>query len=328
MKIAKQVVCFLLALCLCAVIPLSAGAQEDATPYIQRMIQYYLHYQAAAETEIETLLGYIESVDPGQGTLWRGIMEDWRWSNEEMPVYRDVLPDGLPQDDSLCIVVLGYGLRADGSMKEELVDRLVVALASALKYPNAFICVTGGPTASGTNDTEGGQMSRWLMDKGVDPGRILVEERSLSTHENAQNVFALLRSNVPQVDSVAIVSSDYHIPWGVSMFTTMSNYTSYYHGDIIRVVGNAANSTENNTGTLYSQAIGISVLTNTPFDGSAVPAMYTQRETMETTTLPTAEPVVEVEEKGNTWMIFPAVMIGLAVVILLIPTKRKEKKKV
>lgn len=325
MKFVKTLLCLLLCLCLTAALPLSAAAQEDVTPYIQRMIQYYLHYQQDAEAEIETLLNYIESVDPGQGTLWREIMADWRWNNEEMPVYRDVLPDGLPQDDSLCIVILGYGLNDDGSMREELVDRLVVGLASALKYPNAYVCVTGGPTADNTDDTEAGQMSRWLMDKGLEPGRILVEDRSLSTTDNARNVFNLLQANVPQVDSIAVVSSDYHIPWGVSMFTTLSSYVSYYTGNAIEVVGNAANTTTNDTGTLYSQAWGISVLTDTPFNGDAVPAMYATETTVET--LPQAESVVDVEKEDHNWMVVPALLLGLALVILLIPTKKRVRKK-
>lgn len=325
MKLIKTLICLLLSLCLTVSLPLCVGAREDVTPYIQRMIQYYLHYQQDADEEIETLLGYIESVDPGQGVLWRGIMEDWRWSNEEMVVNRDVLPDGLPQDDSLCIVILGYGLRNDGSMKEELVDRLVVGLASALKYPNAYVCVTGGPTAGNTRDTEAGQMSRWLMDKGLEPGRILVEDRSLSTAENALKVVSLLRSNVPQVDSIAVVSSDYHIPWGVSLFTTVSNYVSYYEGDSIRVVGNAANTTGNAMDTLYSQALGISVIMNVSFDGTAVPAMYATETTVET--LRTAEPQVAVEETDNSWMAVPTVLLGLAVVVLLIPTKKRGRKK-
>ena len=325
MKFVKRLICVLLGLCLGVVFPLSAGAQEDVTPYIQRMIQYYLHYQEQADAEIETLLDYIASVDPGQGTLWRAIMDDWRWNNENMTVNRDVLPDGLPQDDSLCIVILGYGLRSDGSMKEELIDRLVVGLASALKYPNAYVCVTGGPTASNTNDTEAGQMSRWLMDKGLEPGRILVEDRSLSTTENARNVYSLLCSRFPQVTSVAVVSSDYHIPWGVSMFTTVSHYESYHGGSAIRVVGNAANTTGNTTDTLYSQAWGISIITDMPFNGDAVPAMYATETTVET--LLRAEPQVEVEEADNRWMVGPAALLGLAVVILLVPTKQKGKKK-
>ena len=324
MKWMKRLVCLLLCLCLTAVLPMSVGAQEDVTPYIQRMIQYYLHYQQAADAEIETLLHYIESADPGQGALWRGIMEDWCWSNEEMPVNREVLPDGLPQDDSLCIVILGYGLHADGSMKEELIDRLVVGLASALKYPNAYVCVTGGATADNTNDTEAGQMASWLLDKGLEPGRILVEDRSYSTTENAQRVLNLLRANVPQVSAIAVVSSDYHIPWGVSLFTTMCRYLSYYEGKNIRVVGNAANTTGKTMDTLYSQAWGISIITDTPFDGNAVPAMYATETTVET--LPPAEPQVVVEERDNRRMIVPAVLLGLAAMVLLIPVKKRGRK--
>lgn len=325
MNFVKRLVCVLLVLCLCAVLPLSAGAAEAVTPYIQRMIQYYLHYQQDAEAEIEALLDYIESADPGQGTLWRSIMEDWRWCNEEMQVNRDVLPDGLPQDDSLCIVILGYGLNNDGSMKEELIDRLVVGLASALKYPNALVCVTGGRTADNTNDTEAGQMAAWLMDKGLEPDRILLEERSLSTAENARNVLLLLRGRVPQVDSIAVISSDYHIPWGVSMFTTEANYKAYHTGHTIKVVGNAANTTSNNTDTLYSQALGISILTQIPFNGDAVPAMVATVPTVETVAQP--EPQVEVQEKDHSWMVLPAVLLGLALVILLIPTKKRGRKK-
>jgi len=325
MKYIKPLVCLLLCFCLIAMLPLSAAAQEDVTPYVQRMIQYYLHYQSAADAEIEALLAYITSMDPEQGALWREIMKDWRWVNEEMEVHTDVLPDGLPQDNSLCIVILGFGLRDDGSMKEELIDRLVVGLASALKYPNAYVCVTGGPTAKNTEDTEAGQMAAWLENKGLDPGRIIREKKSLSTTANARNVSKILRTQYPQVDSVAIVSSDYHIPWGVSMFTTASHYGEYNGEKAIRVVGNAANITSNTTDTLNYQAKGISSLTNVPFDGNSVPAMYATETTVET--LPQAEPQVEVEEKDNSWMIFPAVMITLAVVILLIPTRKKGKKK-
>lgn len=325
MNFVKRLVCVLLAVCLISGLPVSAEAAEDVSPYIQRMIQYYLHYQDKADTEIETLLEYISSEDPGQGTLWRAIMEDWAWSNEEMRISRDVLPDGLPQDDSMCIVVLGYGLNSDGSMREELVDRLVVALASALKYPNAYVCVTGGATASNSGNTEAGQMAAWLVEKGLDTNRIIMETGSYSTHENAMNVYNILNREYPQVDSVAIVTSDYHLSWGVSMFTTVSHYKSYYGGNAIKVVGNAANTTSKTSQTYYSQAWGICVITDTPFNGSAVPAMYAEATTA--ATLPTAEPAVEAEEQDGSWLAFPAVMIGLAVVILLIPTRKRGRKR-
>ena len=55
--------------------------------------------------------------------------------------------------------------------------------------------------------------------------------------------------------------------------------------------------------------------------------MYTEKETTEIIESPTGEPMVEVEEIGYDWMTVPAVLIGLAVIVLLIPTKKKERKK-
>ena len=51
-------------------------------------------------------------------------MEYWDYVNTDMNVNVDVLPDGLPNDDSLCITVLGVALNDDGTMKDELVGRL------------------------------------------------------------------------------------------------------------------------------------------------------------------------------------------------------------
>ena len=54
----------------------------------------------------------------------RGIKGERAIRNTDMNVNVDVLPDGLPNDDSLCITVLGFALNDDGTMKDELVGRL------------------------------------------------------------------------------------------------------------------------------------------------------------------------------------------------------------
>lgn len=323
MKFLKRLACITLAaLCLWK-FPIQAHAQEDVSPYIQRLIQYYLHYQSDAQEEMETLLAYITECDPGQGLLWQQIMDDWAFCNETQTITYSVLPDGLPQDDSLCIVVLGYGLNADGSMKEELVDRLVVALASALKYPNAYVCVTGGATASASGNTEAGQMAAWLQSKGLDSSRLILETKSLSTHTNATRVYKILNKQYPQVTSVAVVSSDYHIAWGTAMFATALHYGSYNGGREITLVGNAANVTGKTMDTLYSQAMGISAIVGLTFDGTAIPARYAVEETtMEV--LPLAEPVAVEPEEDRSWMIFPTAMLAVAGVLVLIPAKKKE----
>ena len=72
----------------------------------------------------------------------------WQTVNADLTIYENVLPDGLPNTDELCIVALGFQLNADGTMRDELIERLKVVLNSAEKYPNALIVCTGGGTAA------------------------------------------------------------------------------------------------------------------------------------------------------------------------------------
>lgn len=302
----------------------AAAVQLNADGILRDMIAYYFHYRDKADLEIENQLEILSGMDPVRGDAWTQIMEAWAWTNEEMEVTMDVLPDGLPQEDTLCIVVLGYGLNEDGSMKQELLDRLEVALRSAEKYPQAYVLCTGGETAHVSGVSEAGQMGAWLLGKGLTEDRLLMEADSLSTTENARNCCQLLRRDYPQVSSIAIVSSDYHIPWGSILFTA----EGILKDDGFRVVGNAACRTEKtNTDTMYSQAWGLSVLAGIPFDSSYVPTRYmTEQESVSTETeaipLPASVPVQEetLAEEPVT-----AVLLGTAAVLLLIfiPKKRK-----
>ena len=61
-------------------------------------------------------------------------------------------------------------------------------------------------------------MAQWLREQGVEPGRILVEDRSLTTADNAVFTCDLLRRDAPEVRTLAVVSSDYHLPLGVLLF--------------------------------------------------------------------------------------------------------------
>ena len=61
-------------------------------------------------------------------------------------------------------------------------------------------------------------MAEWLEANGVDPARIIVEDHSLTTAQNAVYTFDILEERCPQVTQIAIVSSDYHIATGVLLF--------------------------------------------------------------------------------------------------------------
>ena len=186
---------------------------------IEDMVLYYGCYGEAAAGEINGLLEALKSTDIHQGKLWEKIMDYWGYVNTDMVINNDILPENLPKDDSLALIILGNGLNADGSMKSELIRRLKVGLDCAGQYPNAYVVCTGGGTAVENREaTEAGQMGAWLLENGLDEKRLILENRSRSTIENAWYTLDILRTDYPQVSSVAIISSDYHITRGSLLF--------------------------------------------------------------------------------------------------------------
>ena len=122
-------------------------------------------------------------------------------------------------------------------MREELIQRLKVMLAASEKYPQAVIVCTGGGTAADDpSATEAGRMAEWLKAQGVDPSRLIVEDHSLTTAQNAVFTFDLLAEKAPRVKQIAVISSDYHIATGTLLFGA----EAILRDSDIAVVGNAA----------------------------------------------------------------------------------------
>lgn len=224
MKMQKRLIALILSLFLIiGVIAIDTPATKAAAPstdaLVADLIAYYRDYQEDATTDILRTLDEIKKIDPAQYEAWGKIMRYWSYVNTDMNVNVGVTEDGLPQDDSLCIVILGFALNPNGTMKKELVDRLEAGLASAEKYPNAYVVVTGGGTAAGNpNVTEGGLMGDWLLEHGLAKGRLIVENRAPDTVGNATNTFQILTDKYPQVNSIVMVTSDYHVPRGCILF--------------------------------------------------------------------------------------------------------------
>ena len=213
MKGRKRMLCALLAAAMLTGFALTALA-EDRDPAQMLIERLAVSYAANGERDTQALAG-LSAADPALAEKWTRIMDLW-----EAPVNVCAeLPDGLPGDDSLCLVALGFQLNPDGSMREELIERLKVLLTAAEKYPNAVIVCTGGGTAADDpSATEAGRMAEWLLAAGVDPARVLAEDRSLTTAQNAIFTFDLLEEAFPQVAQIAIISSDYHIATGTLLF--------------------------------------------------------------------------------------------------------------
>ena len=214
MNSTKRFWCFLCAFAMlfCAWPFACAEEQPAAQALIERIV---ISYAACGETD-EEAMNALSAANPVLSDKWTRILDQWR---TPVPV-NEALPDGLPDDDTLCLVALGFQLNPDGTMRDELIKRLKVLLAASEKYPHAVIVCTGGATAQNEpTATEAGRMAEWLRYRGVDSARIIVEDKSLTTAQNAIFSFDLLKARCPQVSQIAIISSDYHIETGALLFT-------------------------------------------------------------------------------------------------------------
>ena len=226
-----RIFAMMLACCLMAAAVFPAAAEEEVTArsLIERIVVSY----AADRIRDEKALSVLSSVDSSLGEKWARIMDLW-----EAPVpVNDSLPDSLRTDDSLCLVALGFQLNPDGTMRDELIERLKVLLRASEQYPNAVIVCTGGGTAADDpSATEAGRMAEWLVSQGVDSARVIVEDHSVTTAQNAIYTFDILEERYPQVKQIAVISSDYHIATGTLLFGA----EAILRDSAMEVVSNAA----------------------------------------------------------------------------------------
>lgn len=259
---AAVILLFVLAV---GILPVRADTQE----YRQQLLRAYSMDPDGSSGTIERCLRNLESESPAQGAMWRQIMSDWNQLNHSGFASSRSLRDDLAQDDSLCIVVFGYGLNKNGSMKPELYDRLNVALQAARQYPNAYIAVTGGETSGVKGISEAAVMAIWLMNNDVSEDRIILEKKSLSTTENARNTCAILNQKYPQVRQLAVVTSDYHIAMAATVLQSACTYSEAMQGgrEMTVVAGASCATSTPVDGNLSTQAWGISILTGTKWSG-------------------------------------------------------------
>lgn len=191
-------------------------------------------------SEVEYAISELEAMDAKRAEEVREIFAYWDLTKDSSYVNINENTDGFPEDDSLLIAVMGYQLNPDGSMKEELVGRLTKAKSLADKYPNSYILVTGGGTASSNREaTEAGQMAKWLIKEGVDEKRIIVEDKSKDTADNSVFSYEIIKRDYPSIKKTVIVTSDFHIPMAGMFFEAQY----ILDGKQIEVIGNVPYNT-------------------------------------------------------------------------------------
>lgn len=104
------------------------------------------------------------------------------------------------------IVVLGYGLLPDGTMRPELGNRLHAALIQAYMSPASPVIVTGGNPRNGV--TEAQVMADWLNIRGVARQRLHAETEAGSTVQNAEFSARMMQA-LGVTEAVLITSADH-----------------------------------------------------------------------------------------------------------------------
>ncbi len=103
-----------------------------------------------------------------------------------------------------CILVLGAGLRADGSPSDMLADRLNVAIDLYEKGVSDVILLSGD--RSGEDYDEVYSMEQYCLSNGVPSDAILKDGKGYSTYESMLNT-----KNNGNYDSVLVVTQRYHL---------------------------------------------------------------------------------------------------------------------
>ena len=105
------------------------------------------------------------------------------------------------------LIVLGAAVHGD-RVTWVLSNRLDAAYDYAAAHPETVLVVSGGQ-GDGESVTEASAMARYLSQRGLDAGRILLEDRSTSTLENLTFSQRAIQETGGDSRRVAIVSSSY-----------------------------------------------------------------------------------------------------------------------
>lgn len=113
-------------------------------------------------------------------------------------------PDAVSQQDVDCILVLGAGIKADGTPSRMLRDRL----DAAVELYNAGVCdrilMSGDHGSKYYNEVK--TMKNYVVSKGVNPDNVILDHAGFSTYESAYRA-----KEIFGVEKAIIVTQKYHL---------------------------------------------------------------------------------------------------------------------
>lgn len=116
---------------------------------------------------------------------------------------------GTGTEDAACdyLIVLGAGV--NGTEPSLTLRERLEATLDYMQAHEDTVCIVSGGQGPGEEITEAACMAQWLTENGVDPSRILPENKATSTQENLRFSLALVKNATGS--RVGILSSEYHL---------------------------------------------------------------------------------------------------------------------
>lgn len=131
--------------------------------------------------------------------------------------------------DEEALIVLGCGVHGDYP-STPLINRLDAAIDYANKNKEALIVVSGGQGFRETV-TEASAMEKYLIEKGIEPSRIIKEEKATSTYENMKFSKEILDDMLGENSyRVTVLTNDYHIFRAVYIAKSVGYEATHSHG--------------------------------------------------------------------------------------------------
>ena len=107
------------------------------------------------------------------------------------------------------LIVLGAAVHGD-RVTWVLSNRLDMAYDYAVAHPDTVLVVSGGQ-GDGESVTEASAMAGYLTRRGIDPARVLLEDRAESTAENFAFSKALIDEQLGPDASIGFVTTRFHV---------------------------------------------------------------------------------------------------------------------
>lgn len=208
----------------------------------QANIEYYRHQYfysyltgdwmgLAQQAQMFIQMGFRGELDDLDGQLRRTsrLIEENAWN-------RSFKLDVTPQ----YIIVLGCPLLADGRVSPILEQRLEISLNMAKKHSHAKLFLTGGAVINQHIESQG--MKEYLLTRGIEESRLILDSRAKDTIGNAMVLKEWLKQQSSSIKCIGLVSHANHLPRAWMVFQEVLDNSidiSIYPAENSKILSNA-----------------------------------------------------------------------------------------